>query len=173
MKKSLLALYLVLSTCYYSQNYDQAFGIKSGYPGYGALNFKSFFSPNNSFDLLFGASFEDLNRYIWLNCLFETNRNIVNTSGFSWYAGIGPAVGYWMKGNSGPKGKYDELDPTTIKTYKSWVGINTALGIEYTLSGLPLNFGLEAGPAVNFYIGNSFFVEPTGLVNVAVRYVVN
>jgi hypothetical protein len=175
MKKIILSLFILFSFSFKAQNYEQVIGIKSGYPGYGSINFKTFFSPNNAADLLVGASFEELNRYVWLNCLFEFNKNIINTSGFSWYAGVGPAVGYWIRGNSGYKGK--KTDPTNAlivgTTYKAWVGLNTALGIEYTLSGVPINFALEAGPAANFYIGNGFFLEPSGIVNIAFRYVLN
>jgi hypothetical protein len=163
MKKLILLLFILLiNTSIKSQNYDMAIGIKSGYPGYGSLNFKKFTGSNNAIDLLFGTSFNDLNKYFWANCLFEYNKNIVNGSGFNWYAGVGPSVGLWTRGGYYHKSKN--------KTYSGlWGGVSAVVGIEYTIPSIPLNLAVEAGPAINLM---PYFI-PDGVVNVAIRYVLN
>jgi hypothetical protein len=162
MKKLITIAFLCFATVSVAQNYNSAIGIKSGYPGFGSINFKSFYSPSGSYDVLLGSSFEELNRYVWVGCLFEKNMNIVNTSGWNWYIGAGPYLGYWVRG-----GYFNKANG---KGYTGmWGGANAAIGIEYTASGIPINFALEAGPSINLMP----YILPGAIANIAVRYVLN
>ena len=101
MKKNLIVLFFVVftATTSFSQNYSTAIGIKSGYPGHGSLNIKHFLSSNGAIDVLAGSNFSAYSKYIWAQCLFEVNKNIVNMSRFNWYAGAGPSLGYYNAGS--------------------------------------------------------------------------
>lgn len=162
MKKNLIALFFVVFTAStsFSQNYSTAIGIKSGYPGHGSLNVKHFLSSNGAIDVLAGSNFSAYSKYIWAQCLFEVNKNIVNMSDFNWYAGAGPSLGYYTAGSYvGKNGK---------SFSGMWLGATGVIGIEYTFSALPLNIALEGGPYLNV-IPQIYF---DGQVNVALRYAI-
>ncbi|MCE3297157.1 MAG: hypothetical protein K0R65_2871 [Crocinitomicaceae bacterium] len=160
MKKISLAAALFLTTALFAQNYSTAIGIKSGYPGYGSINLKKFIGSGDvAIDALLGANFESTSRYIWGQCLFEKNLDIGNRSGFNWYYGAGPSVGYWVSGSEFYKGKY----------YSGmWLAIDAVIGIEYTLTAIPLNLAFEAGPSLNIIP----YVRPDGMANIALRYAI-
>lgn len=161
MKKVILISTLLVSALSFSQNYSTAIGIKSGYPGYGSLNLKKFTGSDFAFDVLGGWKFNSSSSsYIWAQCLFEKNKNIVNTSGANWYYGAGPAVGLWTVGGyTTKKGKYHD---------GIWLGLDAVIGIEYTFSAIPLNIAIEAGPSVNVFP----YVGVDGLGNIALRYAI-
>lgn len=159
MKKTLIFFSLLLSFSYFAQNYSTAIGIKSGYPGHGSLNLKKFMSESMAVDVLVGSSLGSSYKYFWVECLFEKNKNIVNTSGFNWYYGAGPAAGYYVNGGQVFKGNYyDGL----------WLSIDGAVGIEYTASSIPLNIGLEAGPVLNVIP----YIRPSGMGSIFVRFAI-
>lgn len=153
-----LAIIFLFSGFSFSQNYSTAIGIKSGYPGHGSLNVKHFVSSNMAIDVLAGSNFSSVSKYMWAQCLFEVNKNIVNTSGFNWYMGAGPSIGYFTAGSyQGKNGK---------SFTGMWGGVTGVLGIEHTFSALPLNIALEGGPYLNAFPQVYF----SGQMNVAVRF---
>lgn len=162
MKKILLFTFLLLGTTLFAQNYGLGIGIKSGYPGYGAINFKKNSSTDLAIDALFGFNFGS-SGYLYAQCLFEKNKNIVNTSGVNWYIGAGPSVGIWTNGGgyySNKKGK----------TYTSpWISVDGVIGLEYTMSSVPLNLAIEGGIGANVFP----YTNVHGIGNIAIRYVVN
>ena len=162
MKKISLLACLFLSTSLLAQNYATAIGINSGYPGYGSFNVKKFVgTPDFAIDFMIGTNLDRdaSSRYLWGQCLFEKNMNIVNTSGFNWYFGGGPSLGYWWKGGYTYKSKsYSGL----------WIAADGIVGIEYTFSAIPLNIAFEAGPSI--YVIPVF--RPSGLGNIAIRYAI-
>lgn len=160
MKKQLLILFTFTSILASAQNYGLGIGIKSGYPGYGAINLKKNSSTDLAIDALFGFNFGS-SGYLWAQCLFEKNKNIVNTSGVNWYYGAGPSAGIGMGGAYiGKNGN----------SYSSvWIAADGVIGIEYTLSSLPLNLALEGGLGFNIIPYQQLY----GIGNVAIRYVVN
>lgn len=161
MKKSIFILSLLFTTISFSQNYSTAIGIKSGYPGHGSLNVKKFMGPDFAIDVLAGTNFNNSSKYFWAQCLFEKNKNIVNTSGFNWYYGAGPALGFWTVG-----GYYYKK---TDKTYSGlWLSADATIGIEYTTSSIPLNIGLEVGPTLNLIP----YIKFGGIGNIFIRYAI-
>jgi hypothetical protein len=161
IKIFILSLILSLSSGFYSQNYSTAIGIKSGYPGHGSLNVKHFLGSSAAVDVLAGANFSSVSKYFWAQCLFETNKNIVNMSGFNWYAGVGPSLGFYTVGGySGKNGQ---------SFSGMWGGVTGVLGIEHTFSSLPLNIALEGGPYINLFPEFYF----SGQMNIAIRYAID
>ncbi len=136
-----------------------AIGIKSGYPGYGALNLKKFMGSDNALDFLIGSNFSGSSKYLWGQVIFELNRNIRNGSGTNWYYGAGPSVGFYTAGGYSKHGK---------SFSGMWGGVTGVIGIEHTFSALPLNLAIEAGPYLNLF--PAIYVD--GQINVAVRYAI-
>jgi hypothetical protein len=160
-KKLSLVFLICFSFLSFSQNYSTAIGIKSGYPGHGSLNVKHFLSSSAAVDVLVGSNFSSFSKYFWLQCLFETNKKIVNMPGFNWYSGLGPSVGYFTSGNYiGKNGK---------SFTGMWLGATAVIGIEHTFSALPLNIALEAGPYLNIF--PQIYIDAQ--INVAIRYAIN
>ena len=160
MKQIVLLLVLFINVSVFAQNYSTAIGIKSGYPGHGSLNFKKFMQSDVAVDVLIGSNFGGSSKYFWAQCLFEKNKNIVNTSGFNWYYGAGPALGYWTIGGYTAKNG---------KTYGGmWVSADAVVGFEYTASSIPLNVGLEVGPTLNVIP----YIHFDGMANIFVRYAI-
>lgn len=110
-------------------------------------------------DFLAGSNFSSFSKYFWAQCLFEYNKNIVNTSGFSWYYGAGPSLGFYTAGGYTKNGK---------SFSGMWGGATAVLGIEHTFSALPLNIALEGGPYLNLL--PQIYID--GQVSVAVRYAI-
>ena len=160
MKKICLIASLLLTTAVSAQNYSTAIGIKSGYPGYGSLNLKKFTGSDFAFDAIVGWKFNSASSYIWAQCLFEKNKNIVNTSGFNWYYGAGPAVGLWTAG--GYTDKNGKLHSGL------WLAADGVIGIEYTFSAIPFNIAFEAGPSVNVFP----YIRFSGIGAIALRYAI-
>ncbi len=159
-KRLLLSFSIFLSTFSFSQNYSMAIGIKSGYPGHGSLNFKKFTSSNMAVDVLAGTNFSGFSKYLWAQCLFEYNKNIINGSGFNYYIGAGPSVGLYTGGGYTTKKNEYFTGP--------WGGVTGVIGIEHTFSALPLNMAIEAGPYLNLM--PKLYID--GMVNVAIRYAI-
>lgn len=160
MKKICLITALFLTTTLSAQNYSMAIGIKSGYPGYGSINLKKFTGPDFAIDALVGSNFDGASRYFWGQCLFEKNKNIVNTSGFNWYYGAGPGLGFWTSG-----GYYHKKND---KTYSGmWLSADGIIGIEYTFD-IPFNIAFEGGPSLNVIP----YFRIDGLFNIALRYAI-
>lgn len=159
MKKLLLSLLLLTSFYSFSQNYSTAIGIKSGYPGHGSINLKKFMGPNMAVDALFGSNFSSFSKYLWAQCLFEYNKNIINGSGFNYYLGAGPSVGIFTAGSYSKNGK---------SFSGPWGGVTGVIGIEHTFASIPLNIGVEAGPYINLM--PQIYID--GQVAVAVRFAI-
>ena len=127
MKKVLLVLSVFLSTLSFSQSYKTAIGVKGGYPGYGSLNAKHYFTGSSAIEASIGGGAN----FLWLQGLYEINQALP-TDGLNWYLGVGPNVGLGnLTNNSG--------------VYFSGSGV---IGIEYTFQDLPINLALDTGPVI-------------------------
>lgn len=146
MKQVLLVFSIMFSTFSFSQAYKTAVGLKGGYPGYGSLNVKHYFSGPNAIEASLGGGAN----YLWLQGLYEINKTLP-TDGLNWYLGVGPNVGLGnISNNSG--------------FYFSGVGV---IGIEYTFQDLPIDLALDTGPvlsivpSIGFYWGGGIAVRYT------------
>lgn len=152
MKMKALILALACYAFAHAQDYKTAIGFKGGFPGHGSLNVKHFFSGSTALDVAVGGGAN----HLWLQGLFEIHNPI--ESGFAWYYGIGADVGFWNRG-------YTYYYKDKYYDNRTWLGIDGVIGIEYTLSKLPLNFALEGvptirvSPYVGFGMGAAFAVR--------------
>lgn len=154
MKKYLLIIALAfLSQLSWGQAYSTGIGFKGGYPGYGGLNLKHDFGGVFG-DFTIGGS----NNYLSLSAIAEKQQTLEGN--LDWYVGVGAYLNSWRNSYYYKDKYYD---------HGAAVGAVGVLGIEYTFDELPINIGLDAGPAVNIvpYFGVGFGG------NIAIRYVIN
>ncbi|NJL76312.1 MAG: hypothetical protein HC892_16145 [Saprospiraceae bacterium] len=145
-----------------AQNYTSAVGARLGSPI--SLSYKMFISDQNALEGYIG--FRDNASYNWFSIsgayLVHRPLEIEGIEGLDWYFGGGGSVFFW----SYPNGTVDNYSTTTL-------GIQGYLGLEYTLSNIPLNFTIDWIPTI--FIGNNLFVNSFGggYGSVGVRYVLN
>ncbi len=150
---------LTYSSFSFSQDYKKALGIKTGYPGFAALNGKFYIGEVFALDNSLGINIDVDNRYVLLQSLFEYNKQIglINT-GYNWYVGLGPNLQYYTKGGY--------ITDDFVEHNGFFLRADAILGIEVTPQTSRFNAAIEAGPTVNVYPITKIGVT----VNVAVRY---
>ncbi|WP_076382116.1 hypothetical protein [Filimonas lacunae] len=157
MKKSMLALVIALAMLsgVKAQNlgsdYQTAIGVKV-YPG--ALSFKTFTNDNTAIEGL---------AYFWSNGfratgLYEIHGDIEGAEGLKWYVGPGAHLGFY---NNNWKDKYPDRSSGIA------LGIDGVLGLDYKISGAPINISLDWQPSLNL-IGYSYFEGGWG--GLGIRY---
>lgn len=157
--KSLIIAFVLITTNYANaQSYSTAFGVKGGYAydGTGGINLK------HDFGGLYGDFTLGGGRgYFNFSAIAEKQNEL--SDGFEWYYGIGGYVNSWRSGYYAYyKDKYYYND--------RWaVGAIGVLGIEYTFKAIPINIGIDAGPAVNVvpYFGIGF--GGSGFIRFAIK----
>ncbi|MFY7964485.1 MAG: hypothetical protein ACOVO1_06285 [Chitinophagaceae bacterium] len=131
--------------------YKSAIGFKF-YPG--AVSYKTFVKSNTAIEA---------NAYFWqygarITALYEYHGDINDVSGLKWYAGFGTHVGFW---NDTWKKEY----PTRANGVA--IGADGVLGLDYKISGAPINLSLDWQPSFNV-IGYNYFEGGWG--GLAIRY---
>lgn len=152
---------LLFSSVSFSQNYQTAIGFRgaSFYSGSGGINLKHFVSPKNALEITLGGG----RNHLVGSALYEWQNSTDITPGLDWYLGVGGVFGTW---------RYDYVHPSN-KDYKYsngfYLGGRAVVGLDYTLTDIPLNFAFDAGP----YIGiiNSGTIGWGG--SFTIRYVLN
>ena len=125
-------------------------GIKF-YPG--AISLKTFNKPNRAFEGL-AYIYGDGIRFTGL---YEIHGDINGADGLKWY--IGPGA-HWLFNDGWKKDHPDENSTIAI-------GVDGVLGLDYKISGAPINVSLDWQPSFNFVGYNSFEAGWGGL---GVRY---
>ncbi|MGC4129517.1 MAG: hypothetical protein QM564_08125 [Bergeyella sp.] len=94
---------------------------------------KHFFSANNAgeFSVLFGG------HTTTVQALYQYNKGFSGASGLMWYVGVGPAVSFYDGGST------FSVVPTA--------------GLDYKISGAPLDLSFDWRPRMSFYDGDSDF----------------
>jgi len=140
MKKILVTLCVLFSVAAahsqemnMSDGYKTAVGVKV-YPG--ALTVKHFLSP--------GVAIEGLG-YFWqygtrVTGLYELNANINGVDGLKWYIGAGAHAGFY--------------NPSWTRDYPSRtggidIGVDGILGLDYKITGAPLDISFDWQPSFN------------------------
>ena len=134
-----------------SSDYKTALGVKF-YPG--AISFKTFNKPNRALEGLMYI-YSDGIRFTGL---YEIHGDISGADGLKWYIGPGAHIGFWSdewKGNNPDK-------ESGIA-----IGVDGVLGLDYKITGAPINLSLDWQPSFNF-IGYTYF--EAGWAGIAVRY---
>lgn len=157
MKRFLLATIVLfsISTLHAQMNegsdYKTALGVKV-YPG--AISVKHFLKP--------GAAIEGLG-YVYsdgfrLTGLYELHNNLGDVQGLKWYVGGGAHIGVW---SDSWKNKYPNRNGGLA------IGIDGVIGLDYKITGAPLNLSFDWQPSFNL-IGYNYFEGGWG--GLGIRY---
>ncbi len=157
MKISLVILFtlVLFSATSFAQpmgsSYQTALGLKF-YPG--AFSIKHFTQPKRALEGLV---------YFWnygfrFTGLYEIHGNIEGAAGLKWYIGPGAHIGAW---NKDWKDRYPGRDNGVA------IGLDGVLGLDYKISGAPINLSIDWQPSFNI-IGYTYFESGWG--GFAVRY---
>ncbi len=133
-----------------AQNYNSAIGVRVG--SYTGVNFKTFLSANNAVDL--NLSVRDKNDYkrIFFTGLYEVHNSIGGAPGLKWYYGAGGTLGSWRyKKDNG----------------QLFLSVDGVLGLDYKLTGAPLNLALDWRPRFELTPGTDILTDDVGL---AIRF---
>ena len=153
MKKLIYTFLLIFAslTISYAQDYSTAIGVRGGW-AYG-LTVKHFISGNSALEGILSSRWQGFN----ITGLYEVHGTAFGVARLNWYYGGGGHIGFW-------NGKYNKkwFDDETNYTV---IGIDGILGLEYTLSEIPINFSLDWKPAFNI-IGHSGFWGDGGAFSV-------
>jgi len=117
-----------------SSSYATAIGVKI-YPG--TITLKKSISGGNYFEGQ--AAF--FNKGFRATVLYEFHNNINGANGLRWYYGGGPHLGFYK---------------TNYYNGGTLLGVDGVLGLDYKLSGTPLNFSLDWQPSFEFGDGSGF-----------------
>ncbi|MBP9215397.1 MAG: hypothetical protein KBF36_12605 [Chitinophagaceae bacterium] len=132
-------------------SYKTALGFKA-YPG--AISIKHFTKSN--------VAIEGLG-YFWnygsrITGLYEFHGNVNGAPGLKWYAGPGAHIGFW---NDKWKKEYSNRDNGVA------IGIDGVLGLDYKITGAPINLSIDWQPSFNL-VGYNYFEGGWG--GIAIRY---
>jgi len=145
MKKAFLILIAVFSITLFAgaQDYNNGIGIRGGY--YNGLTFKHFISSGSALE---GLLFSSVGRGGFeLTGLYEKHKNAFDVDRLNWYYGGGAHIGF-----------YD----------MNVVGIDFILGIEYNISEIPVNIGLDWKPSFDIIGDSQFWGDGAAL---SIRYI--
>jgi hypothetical protein len=157
MKKIIFTALLIAGTYFISNaqdmgsSYKTAVGVKF-YPG--ALSIKSFIQPNKALEGL-AYFYSDGFR---VTGLYEIHGDIEGVEGLKWYVGPGAHVGFW---SDSWKAKYPDRNNSIA------IGIDGVLGLDYKITGAPINVSLDWQPSFNF-VGYNYFEGGWG--GLGIRY---
>ena len=153
MKKLIFSCFLFLSilSITKAQDYSTAVGVRGGW-AYG-LTVKHFLTENAAIEGIFSSRWQGFN----ITGLYEIHANAFDVDGLAWYYGGGGHIGFW----DGSKNDrwFDDDDNYTV------IGIDGIVGLEYTISEIPINISLDWKPAFNI-IGHSGFWGDGGALSV-------
>lgn len=164
MRKKLLFVFLLVAGFSMAQPYKQSLGIKAGYPGFVAANYK-FFLPTQTkkwaLESSLGTNLDSDNRYLSGQVMLEYNTPIGIATGYLWYVGVAPTAQYYIKGGYLYDDGQQENENFFLRT-------DAVLGIEYCArqKKIPLTAAFDVGPAFNIIPKTRFFVT----FNIALRY---
>jgi hypothetical protein len=161
MKKIFFVILIFIASNSFSQEYKSAFGMKSGYPGFVALNAKFYMGEIFALDNSFGVNFDVENRFFNFQPIFEYNKQIGINTGYNWYTGLGPNLKYYTTGGY-------LLEKTGVTHDGFQFQLDALMGIEVTPLSANLNAAIEAGPSFNLFP----YFKPGFFVNIAVRYAI-
>ncbi len=132
-------------------DYKTALGVKV-YPG--AVSIKHFIAHNRAVEGLGYISADGFR----LTGLYELHNDISSVAGLKWYVGGGGHVGIW---SDIWKNKYPTRNGGLA------IGVDGVLGIDYKISGVPLNLSFDWQPSFNL-IGYNYFEGGWG--GIGIRY---
>lgn len=157
MKKLILMLVIVLGCSLQakSQNYDNAIGLRLGYPL--SVSYKQYISESNAFEIYGG--FRSFAGYTQMNAsaAYLIHNDIDSVDGLNWYYGFGAGAYFYS------------YDSSVTSSSSIALAASGYIGLEYTFADIPLSLTLDWVPT--FVIGGNYagFSPQTG--SLGVRYV--
>jgi hypothetical protein len=158
MKRFLLATIVLFSVAAVhaqemntGSDYKTALGVKV-YPG--AITVKHFIKPGAAVEGLGYISSDGFR----LTGLYELHNNLGDVPGLKWYVGGGAHLGIW---SDSWKNKYPAREGGLA------IGIDGVIGLDYKISGAPLNLSFDWQPSFNL-IGYNYFEGGWG--GLGIRY---
>lgn len=155
MKRFAIAILLFcLSTIkLQAQEYQTGLGIRVGFDN--GLTVKHFIADRNAIEGI--VSF--YRQGLLITGLYEIqNNNAFKVDHLDWYYGFGGHLGFWNEGNS----PYNEDNKSNTV-----IGIDGIIGLEYTLTEIPVSLSLDFKPLINLIDDSGFY----GDFALSVRYV--
>ena len=132
-------------------DYKTALGVKV-YPG--AITLKHFIANNRAVEGLGYISSDGFR----LTGLYELHYDITSVQGLKWYVGGGGHVGVW---SDTWKTRYPTRNDGLA------IGVDGVLGLDYKITGAPLNLSFDWQPSFNL-IGHNYFEGGWG--GIGIRY---
>jgi hypothetical protein len=139
LKNIFLVGALFLGQFAFAQQYKTAIGVRGDWSNLkndlAQLSLKHFLNDRNALEVNLGFG----ERYVWSEFNHHINQPL--NKELDWYLGYGMNLGYW---NTNYDNRYDAAERSGF-----WWGFGGLLGLEFTTKVFPLNFALDAGPAVS------------------------
>ncbi len=146
MKKTLLLAIVIMTASWtMAQDYKNALGIRGGSPS--GLTFKHFLNGSNAIEGILGIHSGGFQ----LVGLYEIHANAFDVAKLNWYYGGGAHVGAF-NGSRRYRGYY----PTSGYVM---IGADGIVGLEYTLTEIPINFSLDLKPTINLVSYTGFWID--------------
>jgi len=140
-----------------AQNYKSAVGARLGYPY--SLSYKAFISKPGAVEVTAGyRNWSGKANYSTITAAYQHHIDFESIEDLKWYVGAGVGANFW-----GYKGAYSG-DKATLTVFG-------ALGLDYKVPKLPLNFSIDWQPT--FFLGSGYYDGfGGGYGGIAVRYVI-
>ncbi|HEX5554403.1 MAG TPA: hypothetical protein VFX43_14250 [Chitinophagaceae bacterium] len=129
-------------------DYRTGVGVKIGYWGGGALDIKHFMTPTAALEglLSFGGD------WFTITGLYEFHGPVTGAPGLLWYVGPGAHIGFWNH-------HYREHNDVG----NAFFGVDGVLGLDYKISGAPIDLSLDIQPEVSIPDGGFGFWGGLGI----------
>ncbi len=134
-----------------NETYQTALGVKI-YPG--AFTIKHFIADDKALEGLAYIGSDGFR----ITGLYEFYGDITGVPNLRWYAGPGAHIGFW---SNEWVSKYPDRNSSAA------IGVDGVLGLDYKISGVPLDVSLDWQPSFNF-VGYSYFEGGWG--GIGLRY---
>lgn len=162
MKKIALVFTLFFLICaanqLKAQNYQSAIGLRLGYPL--SVSYKFFLTEPGAVELYAGFRGYTFYGYFNVGAMYQHHMPISGVDGLQWYVGGGvSALFFNYKSGFGPDGE------------SLGIGLNGALGLDYTFAEIPLNLSVDWLPTV--YVSGYIGGFGAGLGALSARYTLN
>lgn len=161
--QSIIVIFLVLSAMFSllpalsAQNYQTSVGLRFS-PYYG-VTVKHFMNQSRALEGLLSTR----RGGVGITGLYEIHSAAFSTPGLSWFGGIGGHLNFFHKNYRSVWDWDDKYDNWRDRSRQVSIGVDMILGLEYTLSTLPFNLGIDWKPALNLIGDHGFSADQLAL----------
>jgi len=150
---TVIALFAIQSSSK-AQGYDNAIGIRLGVSN--GITFKTTLGENKMLDLIADYRSTDGSKYFRVTGLYEIYNPINNVPGLNWYYGFGASIG-------SVNYRYDYGYVEHDNSRDLYLAAEGVLGLDYKLTGTPIDFSLDWKPALQLAPDAHFDTSGVGL----------